>query len=434
MKFLTILCLVLVLLVIFLTCCKSDHKRIYLDNNGTTFQYKEVSDAIYSAGELGNASGIYANDAKKIINDFKKEIVKLLNMGDLNSQARVIITSGGSESNNLIIRGCIDKWWMEKKSVPHVVISAVEHKTSILCCEQLLSEGRIELSLCPVNQDSTVDSKNVAELVRENTCFISIMQSNNETGALNDIKSIASELDLCRNRKNFIFHSDIVQMFGKIPIDFSDVSIDAVSISMHKLHGPTGVGVLALRGNCCILPQIHGVQNDFLRGGTENIPLIKGSLECLKKHFVNRDEKNKRLRNMISYIRNELSMKFDTKTVNEIWSEHLGMPDNQYDKTIRLIFLSPNPLITQTNTLLVSAVGNNVCNIEIRKKLLENSIIVSIGSTCNTNIKGSSHVLLAMNLPREIRKGVIRVSVSDFTTIEDCKKFVEVYEKIMKSL
>lgn len=374
---------------------------IYLDNNGTTYPYKSVVRAISRNSYLGNPSGIYADRAKKILSDFRQSIKNILHCNH-----EIIITSGGSESNNLLLRG-----FAESNPDCHYILSETEHKTSLLCCETLQKLNKISYSLAPVDKYGRVIPESLEELIRPNTKLISIMHINNETGTINDLRKIS---EIC-SKRNIFFHSDIAQSFGKIPPNLSEIPINAVSISMHKLHGGTGVGVLAC--DIKITPQIAGVQNNGLRGGTENVAAIAGALACLKIHFHEREKKNQAMIKKIQYLKSLLKPNIN-------YADLYNKPDD-YEHNIKntsFCFLSD----VSINTLLFSVVGpEKFCNIKMREILYKKGIIVSIGSTCNTTVKGASHVLLAIKAPYFVRCGVLRVSISDHTTYGDIETFAK---------
>jgi len=394
--------------IIFMLCNCSGSRKVYLDNNGTTPPYKSVVETASKSSFLGNPSGIYANEAKKIVEGFRSRVKEILHAPD----HKVIVTSSGSESNNLIIRSCVDKYIQEHSGQrPRLIMSETEHKTSLLCGEQLHRNGRATLILIPVDGSGHVDINRLEGSISPDTCLVSIMHINNETGGVNDIGTIA---EICAKHR-VPFHSDIVQSFGKIPPDLSQIPINAVSISMHKLHGVLGVG--ALITDLDIIPQITGMQMDRLRGGTENVPGMAGSLECLRIHFTDRVRKTDELRKMKEYLIRGLS-------------ERIGIAEADSPKSLRIKILSPDDSI---NTVLLSVVGPRpICNIKMRRLLNESGIVVSIGSTCNTTSKETSHVLKAMKIPYNVRCGVLRISLSDMNTVKDCDSFIAALETLLR--
>jgi cysteine desulfurase len=386
--------IVIVLVILYVANYKHE---IYLDNNGTTKPYKEVVDEMRLACGYGNASGVYANKAKEVIGELRAKVKLITNLNN----HYVVITSGASESNNTIIRCLVDKYWAQHNAKPHILASAVEHKTTLSCLEELKDRNKCEYNLIPVDMYGHCDKQ---IHFKPNTCLLTVMHVNNETGCINEIGYFALEA----YKRGVHFHSDLAQSFGKLntigemPPDLPNTSY---SISMHKLHcGNIGCLVVdpeSLKLNGKYLTCIAGVQNDGLRGGTENIPQIAGALVGLNIHTFSLNE---------SLIQN----------LRQYLMEYIGT----YTESRSVIFLSPDESCA---TLLFSIVSPyaKYCNIKMRKKLLEEKIIVSIGSTCNTDVKGASHVILACGIPKHIRSGILRVSVSNDTKLKDLKHFAK---------
>lgn len=409
--------LLVVALLLIYVYFKSKHE-VYLDNNGTTKPYKIVADEIKKACNYGNASGIYASKAKGKLHEFRAKIKDIMRLPN----HYVVITSGASESNNMIIRCMVDKWWAQHKTKPNVIASEVEHKTTLMCLDELKMLGRCTYDLAPVDRFGRCLR---GFDVKPNTCLVTIMHVNNETGCINDIGHLAQDI----TARGIHFHSDLAQSFGKIktvgelPPNLPNTSY---SISMHKTHcGNLGClivdpDVLQLDGHN--LSHISGMQNDGLRGGTENIPQVSGALEGLKIHKFNVDK------SLIGYLTKQLSI-----DVGPLISLEQCLDSNDAYKNLdRAIIVLSAP--ESCSTLLFSVVGNKkYCNIKLRQKLLDAGFVVSIGSTCNTNVKGASHVLLACGVPEHIRSGVLRVSTTHDTKKQDLHDFSKCLGKILSS-
>ena len=217
-------------------------KNIYLDNNGTTKPHKAVVRAVANASYLGNASSSYAWDGKMKIDELKERMLAWTGSGGPGSGGAtydVVITSGASESNNFIIRGCVDAG---NAAVPHVILSSIEHRTSIDCVKQLALEGRATYTLVDPDLYGNVSAESIAAAIRPETVLISVMSANNEIGNLIDTGSIAA---VARER-GIPFHTDAVQTFGKMPARMGELGISALSMSFHKMHGPPGLGALVI--------------------------------------------------------------------------------------------------------------------------------------------------------------------------------------------
>jgi cysteine desulfurase len=409
----------------------------YLDNNSTTPLHPDVKRRMESSMYLGNASSGYAHEAKKIISETTAEILTALKLEG--SKNTVIYTSCASESNNLFFRSLVDFYHLHKDgNLPHILISSIEHKTSIDCIHQLLALGSIEATFIDPKPDGTIDPMEVAYAIKDNTICISVMHVNNETGAINDIYKISQ---IAKSR-GIPLHVDIVQSFGKLPIDvIGDV---AFSISFHKLRGPSGVGALVMSNSIASkireTPQICGTQNNNLRGGTENISGIAGAGESIKIAEDRKAQKMLHLKNMlVSFLVKHFEI--------QKYTDYVGKPES-YDPfpvptgKFAVVFLGPTNAAglpdnsrVSPNTLCLSFINiaplsNHFCNIAFKQRLLQENIIVSIGSACNKS--SPSHVLMAMKAPYIIRSGMIRISLGDQNDENDIKKICDCLYKLLK--
>jgi cysteine desulfurase len=424
-------------------------KYVYLDNNGTTPPHFEAIKKMQEYSRLGNISSAYAHTAKNEIEKVNIQIGKAV--GSVYFHPVVVVhTSGASESNSLFLRGVVDAYWInqsKKDLLPHLIISSIEHKTSIECAKHLAKLDRAEITFISPRINGIIDPMEVAYAIRPNTIGISVMHVNNETGAINDIESISKIASVHK----IPYHIDIAQSFGKIPISWTRISgIIALSISFHKLYGPTGVGALILSENLAQIlqqvPQICGTQNSGLRGGTENIAGIIGAGEAVRISMINRMQKNMRILQMKIRLIQFLNDNFNIQK----YEDYAGKPD-QYDpfrfvgenheKPI-VVFLGPTDFLglpdlkkSASNTLLISfirvaSLKNHFCNIMIKKKLFDEGVIVSIGSACNTSDEKPSHILESIKAPYIVRCGVIRISLGDYNTSKDIKKFEQAIVKL----
>lgn len=369
-----------IILIIVLIMLYYYNTAVHFDNNATTVPHPEVIRAINGAYDLGNPSAHYAHEAKNCVEELKKYVLTVLGKNN----HKCIITSSASEANNLLLTN-FDSY-----------CSAFEHKTSLAVCKPL---GEIKAGQ-----------------------MISVMYCNNETGDIYDVKKISREC----HAAGALFHTDASQFFGKSENPAADFAgIDFITISLHKMYGPLGVGLLIIPANITLKPQIHGVQNGGLRGGTENIPAICGSIRAIEITLANRAAKNAKLRALCESFKNILRKYRDEETVEKYLniSEESAYRVSLIGNRNKFIILSKNSI----NTVLVSFInidaGSRFCNVKFREKLTQCGIHVSIGSACNTGIQGPSHVLLAMGLPFVVRAGVIRFSFGDYNTFADLWKF-----------
>lgn len=410
--------IIIIILLIFMIYFSQSPRELYFDNNATTYPHTDVIAAINSAWYFGNPSSHYADHAKNIIEQLKYNILAAL--GKPNH--RCIITSGASESINLLFRGYmnyIDNDTIFSYRAPErglcgrrILLSAFEHKTSLDCASQY---GGIIVNISDIIDGSM-------KLCRGD--LLSIMTANNESGCIFPIAKLAR----IAHRAGAWFHTDMAQYFGKLesPVKLKDV--DCISISFHKLYGP-GIGALVIPADFPIEAQISGSQNDGLRGGTENIPLCAGAIRAMEITFNRRQEKN----NYLKYLTHEFKLMLarhrqvvditTIKKMNEL--EAYNYLTLSGDK--KIIFLSIPNTEQSINTVLVSFINNipgrRFCNIKFREELTRRNVKVSIGSACNTLVSGPSHVLLAMKLPFIVRCGVIRFSFGDNNTIRDILEF-----------
>lgn len=403
-------------------------KLIYLDNNATTFMPQEVKDVMIAGMDQGNPSGKYtiAQKSRHVIDRTKEYILDICGVSP--EDYVVVFTSGASESNNYVFRILTESYKFVTGEIPHVITSAIEHKTSILCAKYLQETGLAQVTFVQPNALGEIDPKDVEAAIRSNTCLISIMHANNETGIINDVQKIG---EIAHKRK-IPFHSDVVQTFGKMRINPDKYNIDAMSVSFHKLYGPTGIGALILKkslvrgyGLCAL---ICGSQNDGLRGGTESAFLVAGALAALKYNFENREEKNRRLGELKKRIL--LKLKESNKISLMTWSPSIVLQPGLN------IIVFGNINKTLINTILMSFVyvdkknaPHAFCNIKLQDKLHDNKVVVATGSACNTG--AGSHVLEAMQIPKVIRTSVIRISLGDNNTQESIDEFVIILRQVL---
>lgn len=406
-------------------CCKG----IYLDNNSTTVICKAADDARSKLKECYNPSSDnkFSKNAKDGLEKSRKCILSHCKVNT--SSHTVIFTSGGTESNCLICRSTIDAYGRINKC-PHVITSEIEHHSILKCLKLLEEQKKITVSYVKPNVYGIILPEEVEKLIRKNTCLISIMFANNETGAINNIPEIVN----IAQKYKIPVHSDAVQLFGKHKINLKKIKLAAISASAHKFHGPKGVGICILRNDFIdgykLKSQIEGSQQFGLRGGTENVPGIVASAVALESTFNDRILKNKRhliMRNMIISGLKEIMPQGHfidyvlEKEVKPLAFVILGPPENKHQ-----YFLN--------NTLLISfakTTGRKFCNVLLRKKLDKKGVIVSISSACLTKNKNASHVLTAMRAPDVIKRGAIRISVGDSTKISDIRKFLLILKSVL---
>ncbi|MGH9416217.1 MAG: cysteine desulfurase family protein [Terriglobales bacterium] len=245
---------------------------VYFDNNATSPMLPEVLGALEGAlqGGMGNPSSIHQRGqaAKAALDEARAQTAGLLNA----EPDEIVFTSGGTESNNLAIRGVVEEWQQARRAStpPHVITTRIEHHAVLNVGEELEKEG-IPVTYLPISATGRLDPASVGVELRPNTALISVMMANNETGVLQPVEEVGALARAAGVR----FHVDAVQALGKVPVDVTSIGCDLLSLSGHKLHAAPGVGALFVRRGTRLHPQIlGGHQERDHRGGTENVPGI----------------------------------------------------------------------------------------------------------------------------------------------------------------
>lgn len=437
----------------------SHEKMIYLDSNATTIMPAEVLKAMLEWSNRGNPSAGYASarESRKMMVEFREHIAEICGISqcceeerDVSeskvnalrkrqtdpSQYKIIFTSGASEANCTVIRGVVDAYINATGALPHIVVSAIEHKSIIEQVKWLVDHERAEVTWVQPVISGHILPKDIGAAIQPNTALVCVMHANNETGAINDI----AEIGRIAHSKNVPFHCDTVQAFGKYPINPVKSNVDSFCISFHKLHGPPGVGALVIKQQFLqgykIPPMIFGTQNDGVRGGTENLPGLGAASKAFEITMTGRPGKNAQMTKVKSYIMDELSKRIPTKTYVEYVKE---AQQKGAKNEVEIVYLSGNNKYYLPNTILLSVVKRGgsrtktVCNTRMKEALEKRGIIVSIGSACNTASPKASHVLYAMGADDLIRQGALRISVGDLSTVDDAKKFVMEFMQVIKA-
>ncbi len=372
---------------------------IYLDNAASTKIHDDVLDSMipYLKEQYGNPSSIhrYGRLTRKAIEKARKQIAFLINA----DPSEILITSGGTESNNTALNGIA-----MKKPSSHIITSSIEHDAILEPCKKLSKNG-FDVDYVSVDNFGMVDPANIENKITEKTSIVSIMFGNNEVGTIQPISKIAK---IC-NSHNVVFHTDAVQAIGKIPIDVKELGVDLLSISSHKLYGPKGIGALYIKNGIDIDPVIlGGGQEDGLRSGTENVANIVGfgkACEIAKERLVeNISHMNKLRISLIEKIHNEIPK----VTLN-------GHPQSRLPNNVHFTFLGING-----EDLII--------------KLDEYGIAASTGSACSVNTQKASHVLESMGFSLEQITGSLRLTVGIFNDEKEITQTVDALKKIIQEL
>lgn len=395
----------------------------YLDANATTFMPDVVVKSMMKWINKGNPSASYetAEECKNLMNTFKNAIINDNNLHNFT----VLFTSGASESNAHILISSVRSFMTRTGKLPHIIISAVEHKSILSCCEDLKQDGLCQYTKINVQKNGpgygTINPDDLDAAIKPNTCLISIMTANNETGIINNIPALAA----VAHKYNIPFHTDCVQSFGK---DGVYPGVDACSVSFHKLSGPTGLGLLIIRNSFLegyrLRPLISGTQNGGLRGGTENIPAIAASYAAYRYNQLRRTEKNERLLTLKLFLMGLINKYIPCYFIDEY--------NEQYQSKNKIFWISNrNNEKMLPNTILLTVYKNDFCNMKVKKALEDHNIIVSIGSACNTAIHRPSDVISNLGIPDVLRSGILRISLPDDITKEQIIYFVTVFLKLI---
>ena len=374
---------------------------IYLDNSATTPVLDEVIDEMlpYFSNEFGNPSTLYklGQESKKALEKARKQIAETIN----GKQEELIFTSGGSESDNMAIKGIAFK---NKDKGKHIITSQIEHPAVKNTLSSLEGLG-FEVTYLPVYNNGIVKIEDVESAIRDDTILITIMHGNNEIGTIQPI----SEIGKLAKEKGIKFHTDAVQTFGKLPIDVEEMNIDLLSMSSHKIYGPKGVGALYLRKNTKITPLIDGGgQENGLRSGTENIPGIVGfgkAAEIANNNLNKNHEKFTKISNMII-----------DRVLEEVPKSYLnGDIDNRLPNIINFRF---SAIEGESLILLLSGKG----------------IYASTGSACSSKKLQASPILQALGLPDVDIHGSLRLSLGIKNSIEDVDFIVNSIKEVVERL
>jgi cysteine desulfurase len=351
----------------------------------------------YLSDKYGNPSSLHhkGQEAREGIENARAIIAKKINA----QPEEIIFTSGGTESNNLAIKGVAKA---NKKKGNHIITSAIEHHCVLNSCKSLEKEG-FKVTYLPVTSDGFVDVDELKAAITEKTILVSIMHVNNEIGTIQLIKEIG---EICKEKK-IIFHTDAVQSFTKIPIDAKSLNVDLISFSAHKIHGPKGVGAIYIKKGTIIQPILHGgSQEKGLRAGTENVP----GIVCFGKAVEIADPVYLQFMENFRDILIDEALKIPFVQLN-------GSRENRICNNANLAFN-----YIEGESLLLYLDSRGFC--------------VSTASACASHSLEPSHVLTAIGLSPEIAHGSIRFSLSKYTSkddIETCiKKLKESVEELRK--
>jgi cysteine desulfurase len=380
--------------------------HIYLDTAASTPVAEEVIAEMlpYLKERYGNPSSIhkFGRETTRAINLARKRVAEMIGAS---SSHEITFTSGGTEANNLALKGTA---MYVKSKIPEknmIITSSIEHDAVLEPCKDLEDRGFVTMHL-PVTDEGFVRPSELKNVISDNNvALVSIMYANNEVGTIQPIK----ELVEIAHQAGALFHTDAVQAAGKLPLNVKNLGVDMMSLSSHKINGPKGVGALYIRSNLKILPIIHGGgQEWYLRSGTENVPGIVGfgkACELANKRVGQYQEHVAGLRN---YLVERVLKEIPRSRLNGLRTERIA------------------------NNAHFTFFGVNGEDLII--KLDENGIAASTGSACSVKKQKQSHVLKAMGFSYEEITGSLRLSLGMHNTKDEVDRAVGILSSVIKEL
>ncbi len=379
----------------------SNHERVYFDHSATTHVLPEVLEAMtpYFLKKFGNASTLHSfgREAKAGLEEARKKIASVINC----EPQEIVFTSGGTEADNLAIKGVA---MYKGKMKGHLITSKIEHHAVLEPMDWLKRFG-FEVTVIPVSKEGLVDPGEVERAIRNDTVLISIMMANNEIGTIQPYREIGK----IAGSRGIPFHTDAVQAIGKMPVDVKADNIDLLSLSAHKFHGPKGVGALYVKRGTKIEPIMHGGgQERGLRSSTENVAGAVGLAKAAEIAVTDMDKTCARMKSLRDRMIKEVPEKVEHSYVNGSTAKRLV--NNAH---FRFDFIEGEGLILQLDFKGIAA---------------------STGSACSTGSLEPSHVLLALGLTHEQAHGSLRVTLGRENTEEEVDYFLQVLPEVVKKL
>jgi cysteine desulfurase len=359
-----------------------DHSATTPIDQGVQSLMSELNLTIY-----GNPSSTYdlGRKAKYVIEIARRQFADSINC----EPNEVIFTGGGSEANNMIL------WNMIHKKRKHVITSSIEHPAVLLVLKELEKLG-VKHTIVSVDKNGCVNPEDIKNNITSDTGLISIMMANNEVGTIEPIKDIAN----IAKEHDILFHSDAIQMLGKLPVDVKKLNVDMMSFSAHKFYGPKGVGALFIKNGITIKPMIiGGSQEKNMRAGTENVSGIAGLGLAAEIANKSANEDFSHLLKLENHFRNRIIEKNDDIIFNGFDNHHLPGLIN----------------------ITIPNISSDLLLIHLDKE----GIAISNGSACSSGTISPSPVLKAMGISDKKNLESIRVSAGKHNTIDEVNKLVE---------
>ena len=375
--------------------------QIYADNAATTKMSETAIEAMTDCVRnwYGNPSSLYTigQKAKEKLEIAREEIAAVINA----NPREIIFTSGGSEADNqALLTAALNG---KKQGKTHIISSAFEHHAILHTLNKLEKNG-FEITLLPVHENGIIRLDELEQAIREDTCLVTIMTANNEIGTIQPVAEIG---EICHNH-GVLFHTDAVQAVGHLPIDVKAQSIDMLSASAHKFHGPKGVGFLYARKGIILQNLIEGgAQERGKRAGTENLPGIMAMAAALKEAAANMEQNNAHLTEIRDYI---------IKGLSEI--PHSALNGDAKQRLPGNVNFSFEGIEGEGILLLLDQKG----------------ISASSGSACTSGALDPSHVLLAIGRIHDVAHGSLRLSIGEDITKDEADYIIKSVKEVVAHL
>jgi cysteine desulfurase len=376
--------------------------RVYFDYNATTPLSPEAADAIARATRdlFGNASSVHywGQQAKAVLDEARSSIAELLHA----DPSEIVFTSGGTEADNLAIRGAAEA--IEATGRRQLVVSAIEHEAVLNTAKALGKRGWTVTTL-PVDQTGIVSPDHLKAVINNQTAVVSVMHANNEIGTIQRI----AELAAIAHEHGALLHTDAVQSVGKIPVDVKALGVDLLALSAHKFNGPKGAGVLFVKRGTRMLPTMTGGKHERnRRAGTENVPAIVGLGVAARQGIAKMDAEATRVSSLRDRLEEGILRGVTGTAVN-------GDRTSRVPNTTNISFDR-----VEAESLLIA--------------LDLEGIAVSTGSACSSGTLEPSHVLKAMGFPAHRAQNSLRFSLGLFSTQEEVDRVVTVLPGLVEKL
>lgn len=371
---------------------------IYFDNSATTKPNDEVLNSFITVSRefFGNPSSIHnvGGKSERLLSQSRDVIANIFKV----KSSEIIFTSGGTESNNLAIKGTAYK---HNNRGNHIVTSSIEHPSVLSTCKQLEEQG-FNVTYLPVNNEGVISIEDLLEAINEKTILVSLIHVNNEVGSIQPIEEIGKIL---KNYPKIQFHVDHVQGVGKVPLSLEN--IDLCSISGHKFHSVKGTGVLLKKEGCSLTPLLAGGQQEnYVRSGTENLAGIVSMAKALRLLFENKEQKQKKLFQMKLELKNFIQENLDA---------YINTPEISAPHILNVSFVGLKPEV-------------------IVHALAEKGLYVSTKSACSSKLDSASHVLMEMGLSVERAESGIRISLSSENTLSEVEESKLMLKEVIENL